>query len=68
MLTETRDLTVGDAIVSAAGSVFEITKLTRVGRGIRVHYVTEDGRSGKFSAAPDAVSRVRREPVATGQA
>ncbi|GAA4056468.1 hypothetical protein [Agromyces indicus] len=59
-LKQTIQLAVGDTLVSAAGSVYEITKLARVGRGIRVHYVTEAGHAGRFTAAPDAVTRVRR--------
>ena len=34
-LKQTRELAVGDTLVSATGSVYEITKLTRIGRGIR---------------------------------
>ena len=59
-LTQTRELAVGDTLVSATGSVYEITKLSRIGRGIRVQYATPDGRTGRFTAAPDAVIRVRR--------
>ncbi|HEU4466678.1 MAG TPA: hypothetical protein VFR98_09115 [Agromyces sp.] len=58
-LKQTRELAVGDTLVSATGSVYEITKLTRIGRGIRVQYATPDGRTGRFTAAPDAVTRVR---------
>ena len=57
-LRETRQLAVGDTLVSVDGSSYEITKLTRVGRGIRVHYVSTDGRTGRFTAAPEAISRV----------
>jgi hypothetical protein len=60
-LKQTRHLAVGDTLVSASGAAYEITRLLRVGRGIRVHYVTADGRAGKFTAAPEAVSRVRRD-------
>jgi hypothetical protein len=59
-LKQTRELAVGDTLISATGAVYEITKLARIGRGIRVQYVTPDGREGRFSAAPDAVTRVRR--------
>jgi hypothetical protein len=59
-LKQTKQLAVGDTLVSAAGSAYEITKVARVGRGIRVHYVTPTGRQGRFTAAPDAVTRVRR--------
>ncbi|MEI5582308.1 MULTISPECIES: hypothetical protein [unclassified Agromyces] len=59
-LKQTNQLAVGDTLVSATGSVYEITKVARVGRGIRVQYVTPAGRQGRFTAAPDAVTRVRR--------
>jgi hypothetical protein len=65
-LKQTRQLAVGDTLVSASGASYEVTRLLRVGRGIRVHYVTADGRAGKFTAAPEAVSRVRRELAAAG--
>lgn len=65
-LRQTRHLAVGDTLVSASGAVYEVTRLLRVGRGIRVHYVTADGRAGKFTAAPEAISRVRRELAAAG--
>jgi hypothetical protein len=65
-LRQTRHLAVGDTLVSASGAAYEITRLLRVGRGIRVDYVTADGRAGKFTAAPEAVSRVRRELAAAG--
>jgi hypothetical protein len=65
-LRQTRHLAVGDTLVSASGAAYEVTRLLRVGRGIRVHYVTADGRAGKFTAAPEAVSRVRRELAAAG--
>ena len=58
-LRQTRELALGDTLVSATGGVYEITKLARVGRGIRVQYVTPDGRTGRFTATPDAVTRVR---------
>ncbi|MEV1129574.1 hypothetical protein [Agromyces sp. NPDC049794] len=59
VLKQTRELAVGDTLVSVTGGVYEITRVARVGRGIRVQYVTSDGRTGRFTAAPDAVSRVR---------
>lgn len=59
-LRQTRELAVGDTLVSATGGVYDVTKIARVGRGIRVQYVTPDGRPGRFTAAPDAVMRVRR--------
>jgi hypothetical protein len=65
-LRQTRHLAIGDTLVSASGAAYEVTRLLRVGRGIRVHYVTADGRAGKFTAAPEAVSRVRRELAAAG--
>lgn len=65
-LMQIRQLAVGDTLVSASGAAYEVTRLLRVGRGIRVHYLTADGRSGKFTAAPEAISRVRRELAAAG--
>jgi hypothetical protein len=58
-LRQTRELVVGDVLVSTSGSVYEVTKLARIGRGIRVTYLTGDGRVGRFTAAPEAISRVR---------
>ena len=63
-LKQTRHLAVGDTLVSASGATYEVTRVLRVGRGIRVHYLTADGRAGKFTAAPEAISRVRREYAA----
>ncbi|HEY9308594.1 MAG TPA: hypothetical protein VIP82_12415 [Microbacterium sp.] len=57
-LRETRHLAVGDTLISVSGSSYEVTKLVRVGRGIRVHYLSDDGAAGRFTAAPEAVSRV----------
>ena len=65
-LKQIRQLAVGDTLVSASGAAYDVTRLVRVGRGIRVHYVTADGRAGKFTAAPEAISRVRREFAAAG--
>jgi len=65
-LTQTRHLAVGDTLVSASGATYEVTRLVRVGRGIRVHYLTADGRAGRFTAAPEAISRVRRLFAAAG--
>ncbi|HEX6364966.1 MAG TPA: hypothetical protein VF000_02360 [Agromyces sp.] len=62
-LRQTRHLQVGDTLVSASGREYEITKLARVGRGIRVHYFNADRVAGRFTAAPDAVSRVRVRPT-----
>ncbi|MFF2387401.1 hypothetical protein [Agromyces sp. NPDC058104] len=58
-LRQTRELRVGDVLVSAADRAYEVTKVARVGRGIRVQYVTPEGRAGRFTAAPEAISRVR---------
>jgi len=58
-LTTTRRLAVGDTLVNAAGAEYEVTRLARLGRGIRVHYLTGDGRPGRFSSAPDAIVRRR---------
>lgn len=57
-LRETRHLAVGDTLVNVSGSSYEVTKLVRVGRGIRVHYLADDGTAGRFTAAPEAVCRV----------
>jgi len=58
-LRQTRELHVGDTLVNSVDRTYEVTKITRVGRGIRVQYLTPDGQPGRFTAAPDAVSRVR---------
>jgi hypothetical protein len=55
---QARQLGVGDVLVNPAGSEFTITKVARVGRGYRVHYVRSDGGAGAFSAAPEAIIRV----------
>jgi hypothetical protein len=65
-LKQIRHLAVGDTLISASGVAYDVTRLLRVGRGIRVHYVTADGRAGKFTAAPEAISRVRRQLAAAG--
>lgn len=65
-LKQTRHLAVGDTLVSAAGAQYEVTRIVRVGRGIRVHYVAADGVAGRFTAAPEAVSRVRPTLAAAG--
>lgn len=57
-LRQTRHLAVGDTLISVSGSHYEVTRLARVGRGIRVHYVSTEGAPGRFTAAPDAISRV----------
>ncbi|MGR0317801.1 hypothetical protein [Agromyces sp. ZXT2-3] len=59
-LMQARELAVGDILVSATGGSYEITKVARVGRGIRVQYLTEGGRPGRFTAAPESVIRARR--------
>jgi len=56
-LTQTRQLAVGDVLVNAAGDEYEVTKLARLGRGIRVYYLTGDGRPGRFTSAPEAIVR-----------
>lgn len=58
-LAQTRQLVVGDTLVNAAGSEYEVTKLARLGRGIRVHYLAGDGRQGRFTSAPEAIVRRR---------
>lgn len=58
-LRQTRELHVGDTLVSSADRTYEVTKITRIGRGIRVQYLTPEGQPGRFTAAPEAVSRVR---------
>jgi hypothetical protein len=62
-LRQTRHLEVGDTLVNAFGRAYEITKISPVGRGIRVQYLTAEGEPGRFTAAPEAVSRVRVGPV-----
>ncbi|KQM83040.1 hypothetical protein [Agromyces sp. Leaf222] len=57
-LRQARHLEVGDTLVNVAGHVYEVTKVTRIGRGIRVQYLTAEGRPGRFTAAPEALSRV----------
>ncbi|WP_022890665.1 hypothetical protein [Agromyces italicus] len=58
-LRQTREVRVGDVLVSAADRAYEVTRVTRVGRGIRVQYLSPEGRAGRFTAAPEAISRVR---------
>jgi len=58
-LTTTRQLAAGDTLVNAAGAEYEVVRLARLGRGIRVHYLTGDGRQGRFTSAPDAIVRRR---------
>ena len=58
-LRQTRHLRVGDTLVNASGRAYEVTSVARVGRGIRVQYLSDEGRAGRFTAAPDAISRVR---------
>lgn len=62
-LRQTRQLEVGDTLVNAYGRTYEVTKVSPIGRGIRVQYLTADGVAGRFTAAPEAVSRVRVAPV-----
>ncbi|MGW9631032.1 hypothetical protein ACWGST_10040 [Agromyces sp. NPDC055520] len=66
-LRETRHLAVGDTLVNVSGTHYEITKLARVGRGIRVHYIDHDGTAGRFTAAPEAISRVLGGPNSATQ-
>ncbi|BDZ53066.1 hypothetical protein [Agromyces marinus] len=63
-LLQARELAAGDTLVSASGGSYEVTKVSRVGRGIRVQYLTEAGRAGRFTAAPESVIRARRAPGA----
>ena len=63
VLRQTRQLKVGDTLVNTSGRAYEITKISRIGRGIRVQYVTADGVAGRFTAAPEAVSRVRLDSL-----
>ena len=58
-LRQARQIAVGDAVVSASGRSYEVTKVARIGRGIRVEYLDADDRRGRFTAAPDSVLRVR---------
>ena len=62
-LRQTRQLQVGDTLENAFGRTYEVTKVSPIGRGIRVQYVTADGVAGRFTAAPEAISRVRVTPV-----
>ncbi|HET6672307.1 MAG TPA: hypothetical protein VFG92_02935 [Agromyces sp.] len=62
-LRQTRQLQVGDTLVNASGRTYEVTKVSPIGRGIRVQYLTADGAAGRFTAAPEAISRVRVAPV-----
>jgi hypothetical protein len=57
-LRQARHLEVGDTLVNVAGHVYEVTRVTRIGRGIRVQYLTSEGQPGRFTAAPEAISRV----------
>ena len=57
-LRQTRHLGVGDTLVNASGHAYEVTRVGRIGRGIRVQYVSDEGQAGRFTAAPEAVSRV----------
>ncbi|MFK4728072.1 hypothetical protein ROT00_00120 [Agromyces mediolanus] len=61
-LRQTRELRVGDTLVNTRGRHYEITRIRRIGRGIRVEYATADGAAGRFTAAPEAVSRVLVAP------
>jgi hypothetical protein len=63
VLRQTRQLKVGDMLVNTSGRAYEITKISRIGRGIRVQYATADGVTGRFTAAPEAVSRVRADSL-----
>jgi hypothetical protein len=62
-LRQTRELRVGDTLVNAFGRAYEVTAIKHLGRGIRVQYATDDGVVGRFTAAPEAVSRVRVAPL-----
>ena len=62
-LRQTRSLRVGDTLVNASGRAFEVTKIARIGRGIRVTYLDDDGQPGRFTAAPESVTRVRPAPA-----
>lgn len=63
-LRQARQVAVGDTLVSAGGRSYEVVKLARIGRGMRVDYVDHDGRRGRFTAAPDSILRVRVAAVA----
>ncbi|GAA1503012.1 hypothetical protein BJ978_003102 [Agromyces terreus] len=66
-LRQARHLEAGDTLVNVAGHVYEVTRVSRVGRGIRVQYLTSEGHAGRFTAAPESLSRVytssRRAPI-----
>ena len=51
-LRQTRQLTVGDTLVSSSGSAYEVTKLSRIGRGIRVTYVHRRPGGGSVHGGP----------------
>lgn len=55
---QARELRIGDVLVNAAGSDFTVTRVARVGRGYRVHYLRADGAGAAFTAAPEAITRV----------
>lgn len=55
---QARQLRVGDVLVNAGGSDFTVTKIARVGRGYRVHYLRADGGAAAFTAAPESITRV----------
>jgi hypothetical protein len=62
-LRQTRELRVGDTLVNTTGRHYEITRVRRIGRGIRVEYTTVDGTTGRFTAAPEATVRVLVAPL-----
>lgn len=68
VMTRAAALAVGDVLVNAAGDAYEVAKVARVGRGIRVQYLRRDGSTGRFTAAPDSRVRLSRLGPAALQA
>ncbi|MCM3656141.1 hypothetical protein M3147_02635 [Agromyces mediolanus] len=62
-LRQTRELRAGDVLVNTTSRQYEVTRVRRIGRGIRVEYTTADGAAGRFTAAPEAAVRVLVAPM-----
>lgn len=58
-IARARDLRVDDVLVNPSGAEFRVNRLRSVGRGIRVYWVPEGGREKYFTAAPEALLRMR---------
>ena len=59
-IAKARDLQVDDVLVNPTGQEFRVHRLRTVGRGIRVYWLPEGGREKFFTAAPEALLRVRQ--------